>query len=272
MTRVVILSPINNSLYSLLVTHLCHVEANVEVVGVVVRSIWNRKRFRGEIKRDGTRLLRKIWYKIFLNERYSTTNRHHVNSLQVMAHQVGLQARTLRDLCKVYQIPIRFVADHNDQQSLNLLKIARPDVVTFTGGGLIRQPLLDLAGRGVLNAHTGILPQYRGMDVVEWPVLEGHCTDVGLGVTLHFMNKGVDTGPILARRPVAVEKTSDFSSIRNRCLLHMVELIIEGVRMTRDDKLRPQPQTLEEGRQYFVMHPRLRAIAQQRLEEITDAM
>ena len=49
--------------------------------------------------------------------------------------------------------------------------------VIFTGGGILGQPLLETARVGILNCHAGILPKYRGMDVIEWPVLLGNQID-----------------------------------------------------------------------------------------------
>src|SRR5436309_2693224 len=51
---------------------------------------------------------------------------------------------------------------------------------------------------GILNAHIGVLPAYRGMNVAEWAALEGG----SVGCSVHFIDTGIDTGPILATRGV----------------------------------------------------------------------
>jgi hypothetical protein len=81
---------------------------------------------------------------------------------------------------------------------------AAPEAVVVFGPGIIREPLLSAlpAGR-TLNLHQGLSPYYRGSGTNFWPYLEGrlHC----IGVTLHYLDKGIDTGGIIAHgRPEIV--------------------------------------------------------------------
>ena len=65
---------------------------------------------------------------------------------------------------------------------------------------------------GVLNCHMGILPKYRGMDVVEWPFLENDRLNVG--ITCHLMDKGIDTGDILEIVKVDPKRFTSFIDLR----------------------------------------------------------
>jgi len=68
---------------------------------------------------------------------------------------------------------------------------------------------------GVLNVHLGLLPQIRGMSSPEWSLLSG----VPVGITFHYMDAGIDTGPILRRYefPGAAECES-LSDLRSRLI------------------------------------------------------
>ncbi len=264
--RIVILAPIKNSLYSLLVAHLCLREPGVEVSGIVLRKILNLGRIKSEFRRDGIRLLRKVWRKMILGNRSSIAQEE--DSFRTTARRVGLEFRSLPKLARKHQIPLIRVKDLNGADSVSFLKEHRPDLIAFTGGGMIRKQVFDASGLGVFNVHMGILPPYRGMDVVEWPVLEGRHKDVGLGVTLHFMDSGVDTGPIIAAQRVPLKKGDTFERLRARYEGAMVELMMLGVKMARDGDLHPKAQSKDGGQQYFVMHPRLRHIAEKRLANI----
>ena len=46
----------------------------------------------------------------------------------------------------------------------------------------------------------GLLPDYRGMDVVEWPILEKNFKKLGL--TTHLMDTGIDTGKIIQKKNI----------------------------------------------------------------------
>ncbi len=266
--KVVILAPIKNSLYSLLVAHLCLGEPGVEVSGIVLCKILNLRRIKSEFRRDGIRLLRKVWRKMILGSQSSVAQEE--DSFRTIAGKVGLEFRSLPKLARRRQIPLIRVKDLNGADSVFFLKRHKPDLVAFTGGGMIRKQVFNASGLGVFNVHMGILPPYRGMDVVEWPVLEGRHKDVGLGVTLHFMDSGVDTGPIIAAQRVPIKKGDTFERLRARYEGAMLELMMMGVRMARDGDLRPEVQSKDDGQQYFVMHPRLRHIAEKRLANIVS--
>ena len=72
------------------------------------------------------------------------------------------------------------------------------DIVFLRGCGIIRRMVLEAPKVGVLNAHYGSLPKYRGVYATEWAVLNGEAPYV----TMHFVDAGVDTGAILATKAV----------------------------------------------------------------------
>jgi len=265
--RVVVLAPIDNSLYSLLVAHRCLQEPGVELCGIVLRRVFSHQRVKSEYRREGVRLLKKVWLKGILgNQRDDRLGEE--DSLTALAQSLGLEVRSLVKLAHRRQILLARVGEINGPRAVSFLEKIRPDLVLFTGGEIIRQPILERSGMGVFNLHMGILPSYRGMDVLEWTILEGRHTDIGLGLTLHFMDRGVDTGDILLQRKVNLRKGDTLEGIRRRLEVAMVDLMMQGVRAARDGKLNPIPQRQEEGKQFFVMHPRLRKAARDKLTEI----
>jgi len=265
MIKVAILAPIGNSLYSLNTTQLLTQQKDVQVTVIVVRTPWNLARFRSEFKRDGVRLLRKVLDKWLLREKPLDFDGD--ETLLSPSKNIHLIEKTLGELAKNRDIPILTVSDHNQPESQIFLEKAAPDLIIFTGGGLIRENILRIPRLGVLNCHSGWLPKYRGMDVIEWAVLEAGGRKPEVGITLHYMDRGVDTGPILLQQKVEMKKEDTFEGIRRRIEPMMVKLIIEGVCGLRDKTLQPKPQRPGDGRQFFVMHPRLQAVARNRLKK-----
>jgi len=264
--RLAVLAPTPRSLYSRLVTHLASQESGVEVVLVMVRSLWSVRRLRGELRRDGPRLLDKVFRKLLLGERaYPDED---PETLLALARQTGLPGRSLRDLSRKYGFPLLTTPDLNGDRAEHALQSARPDAVAFTGGGLIRSGLLAIPRLGVLNCHMGILPEFRGMDVVEWAILEAGAAEPKIGLTLHLMDRGVDTGPILLHHPLDLHEGDTREKIRRRMEPAMVRLMLEAIRGLRDGSLQPRPQAEAAGRQYYVLHPRIQEAASARLERI----
>jgi methionyl-tRNA formyltransferase len=118
---------------------------------------------------------------------------------------------------------------------------------------------------GVLNSHLALLPEIRGMSSPEWSLLCG----VPLGITIHFMDSGVDTGPMLLRREFAgAEGCDSLADLRNKMIAEGIELIAEAVAGLDRGTISAVPQTdREKDCQFFVMHERLKAVATRQMKE-----
>lgn len=264
MIKLALLAPIDNSLYARSICTLLLRETGVQLSGICVRSHMNIKRFKSEFRRDGSRLIKKITEKLVLGDQ-RFTNASQPENLLKKADDIGVQYRSLQKLAHAHHIPYLRVKEHNEEKNMQFLKSLKPDLIIFTGGGIIRKTILETAKFGVLNCHSGILPHYRGMDVVEWTAAEKKFESVGFGGSLHFMDTGVDTGPILLTKKIPLQKKDSFEKIRERIEVAMVDLMLLGVKRIRDHQISPQPQNKNAGRQYFVIHPRIKKCAEENL-------
>jgi phosphoribosylglycinamide formyltransferase-1 len=67
---------------------------------------------------------------------------------------------------------------------------------------LLREPFLNRFAGRIVNVHPSLLPQFPGTQAIEDALAAGVTTT---GVTVHLIDEGVDSGPILRQEPVAVE-------------------------------------------------------------------
>jgi folate-dependent phosphoribosylglycinamide formyltransferase PurN len=264
-----VLAPIDSSPFALAVAELARREPGVELAGILVRRILSPARLRAELRRDGVRLLRKIWSQLVVGGAPAGPRER---GFREVVAELGLSERSLARFARRHRVPYRRVADHNTPEAVAFLHAVRPGIAVFTGGGLVRTPLLEVCGQGLLNPHMGMLPAYRGMDVVEWPLLEGREASPGLGVTLHLIDARIDAGPIVTARRVPIRRGDSMERLRTRYEPVMVELLLEGLRLARDGRLTPAAQDPGAGRQYYVLHPRLYAEARRRLAAIADSV
>lgn len=105
-------------------------------------------------------------------------------------------------LARRYGVACRPVREINDGDGLRELTAFRPDLVVSIRFSLIfREPALAVPPLGILNVHPGELPRYAGLFSPFWTMLEGRDT---IGCTVHRIDRGIDTGPVLgcARLPV----------------------------------------------------------------------
>ncbi len=178
--------------------------------------------------------------------------------LSFLEHNSGL-FRSLRELAALYGFPLAICRDQNEPESISTLRQWSPDLIVFAGGNILRQQLLDIARLGVINVHLGLLPEVRGMSSPEWSLLQ----KVTVGITIHNMDAGIDTGPVLQRYelPHATHSES-LSDLRNRLIAFGVEKIAEVVCDLDHGTIcaTPQPDP-DKNNQFFVMHEWLQARA-----------
>jgi len=102
----------------------------------------------------------------------------------------------------------------------------------------------------------GILPSARGMNVAEWSRLLG----LPMGCTVHVVDEGVDTGPILATVGVDVRSARDIASLRHLLDEAQVKLLADVLDQVRVMGGLPVLERQGEGRQFFTMHPAVRSV------------
>lgn len=88
------------------------------------------------------------------------------------------------------------LAELHAPATLESLRALGPDVIVLSGAPVLRPELFGLARLGTVNLHYGVAPEYRGEDTLFWPLVRGDFDR--LGVTLHTVDRGVDTGRLLA--------------------------------------------------------------------------
>jgi len=122
-----------------------------------------------------------------------------------------------------------------------------PDIVVVAAfGHILREPLLTGPPFGCINVHASLLPRWRGVSPVQYSILHG---DSWTGVTIMQMDVGVDTGPILAQRSVAIGPEDTGGELVARLAGQGADLLIHTLRRLQNGQVEPVPQS-EEGAVY----------------------
>ncbi|MGA2389093.1 MAG: formyltransferase family protein [Candidatus Sulfotelmatobacter sp.] len=273
--RIVILAP---SVYSetacAMAAHLA--ESGYVPVGALAISSLNSKTLLRKLGQWGSAEVVRYAFSKLISPNTSQPSANNPY-LDPMLKSEAATFRSLRDVAAHYGFPVTFCHDMNSDHSLARLTKCAPDLIVFTGGNILRARLLEIPTRGVLNVHLGLLPEIRGMSSPEWSLLE----NVPLGVTIHYMDSGIDTGPILKKYEFVPENKCDsLSELRHRLIAFGVEKTAEVVAGLDRGHLSAQPQpdldrdknknkhtntSSNKNGQFFVMHEWLSSKAAERL-------
>ena len=117
-------------------------------------------------------------------------------------------------LAKKYKIDTFYTKDINENDSLKRLRDWRPDIVISTNfSHFVGKRARDIAFIGTWNLHKSYLPKYRGMAPSFYALLNG---EKSVGASLHVIDKGFDTGPIIKQVEVSIREGDTVYDLNKR--------------------------------------------------------
>lgn len=130
----------------------------------------------------------------------------------------GVRALDRAEFAKVPHFTVR-LADHPDRQAWDAaltkaVEAHQPDIVVSAGFMKILGPeFLERFGSHIINTHPALLPAFPGRHAVADALAAGVKVT---GSTVHFVDAGVDTGPVIAQEAVVVKPDDDEASLHER--------------------------------------------------------
>lgn len=152
----------------------------------------------------------------------STTRKSRLGSnVSSLAGQLGLPCWPARDI-KDPMFPHRL-----RQQQFDLL-------VSVRSRYIVPQAVIDAPRIGAFNLHTGPLPQYAGINVINWAIYNG---ELRHAVTVHHLTNRIDGGSIAYQTEFPIEPTESAAQLTRKCFKHAMPLLIELIDTAARDPL-----------------------------------
>jgi len=204
---------------------------HIPLAGVVVETKGvgrNWKRLRKKIEKDGVftairRTMRVVWLKVIRR------------NVVFLAHRQG--------------IPVHWVDRFNSPECESLLASMDVDLLAIASAPILKPEIFRRARIGCLNAHPGWLPQYRGIGANAYALRNG---DVP-GITVHFIDPGIDTGSLIVRERLAVLPRDSVAAINDRAQARGAELMADVIQRIQDGELVMPSINEPVGEQYRAM-------------------
>ena len=113
------------------------------------------------------------------------------------------------------------VGKNIDDEMIRTIKELSPDVILVVFWAyLLPQPLIAIPSNGCINFHCSLLPYNRGKNPNVWPIVEG----TPAGITLHYIDEGIDTGDIIAQQEIPIEIIDTAETLYKKMIGSFVEL------------------------------------------------
>lgn len=152
----------------------------------------------------------------------------------------GLRPPPAKELARAHGVPVLQPERVNAADALAAIRALAPDAAVIAAyGQILKQPLLDLPGRGFLNVHASLLPRYRGAAPVAAALLAG---EQETGVTILEVVLALDAGPMLAQRALPIEPRNTTGTLSEKLAALGADLLIEVLPAWERRELTPRPQ------------------------------
>jgi methionyl-tRNA formyltransferase len=185
--------------------------------------------------------------------------------LILMADKV-VGAKVCKFLLEQYPNDLALVVTTDENDLFSMAKSARVPVIVFEGQAslldhirakrldfdlgilawwpnIIKPPLISLPRHGFINLHPSLLPYNRGKHYNFWAIVEEN----PFGVSIHFVDEGVDSGDIVVQRVIPYDWTDTGETLYYKAQTEMVNLFCTSYPMLRTLSIDRTPQDSSQG-------------------------
>jgi methionyl-tRNA formyltransferase len=129
----------------------------------------------------------------------------------------------IKKITENYSIPFHQPDKKTLYNYINYIENLKPDLIVVCGYKyIIPHEIFNIPKFKTINIHPSYLPSYRGQHVINWAIVNG---ENETGVTIHFVDEGIDTGDIIVQKKVPIFFEDSASVLHDRIYREASELL-----------------------------------------------
>ena len=139
---------------------------------------------------------------------------------------------------KAEELGINFYVSENVNSGKFLDKIKRHEsdiFVSMSFDQILKRELYSHPRLGTINCHAGKLPFYRGRNVLNWALIND---EKEFGITVHYIDEGVDTGDILLQQTYPISDQDDYGSLLKKAHDECPIILYEAIKLIKSGKIK----------------------------------
>jgi methionyl-tRNA formyltransferase len=146
----------------------------------------------------------------------------------------------VKDVAAAAGVPVLQPASVRKPEMAETLRATGAELaVVVAYGKILPKAVLEAFPRGCINVHASLLPAYRGAAPIQWAILRG---ETETGVTIMQLDEGMDTGPMLCKRSIAIAPDDTAGTLFERLAPLGAELLLEAMDALARGALAPEAQ------------------------------
>lgn len=155
---------------------------------------------------------------------------------------------SIKHIAKKHHVAFETIHQVNDDTFYEHMKALKPDLmISYSAPQVIKERLLKLPPKGIINVHGSLLPDYRGCLPSFWYLYNKESWG---GATVHYMGEKLDDGDIIAQGKVDLSQCQSMFEVMQKTKKLGGELMVQAITQIEQGTVKPRPNIASEGR-YF---------------------
>lgn len=151
-----------------------------------------------------------------------------------------MQFTPVKETAMKYDIPVFQPKKVREPECIEELRKYNADVMVVVAfGQILPKEILEMTPYGCINVHASLLPKYRGAAPIQWAVIDGEEVS---GVTTMQMNEGLDTGDMIMKTEIVLEKKETGGSLFDKLASAGAKLCVETLEALENKTASWEPQ------------------------------
>ena len=151
-----------------------------------------------------------------------------------------MQFTPVKECALKHGIPVYQPRKVREPECVEELRKYEADImVVIAFGQILPKEILEMTPYGCVNVHASLLPKYRGAAPIQWSIIDGETVT---GVTTMQMDEGLDTGDMLLKTEVPIEKDETGGSLHDKLAVSGAALCVETLKALEEKTVIPEKQ------------------------------
>ena len=133
-------------------------------------------------------------------------------------------------------IPVELSDNINSQDFVNRISGYEADLfVSMSFDQIFKKQMINFPKYKTINCHAGKLPFYRGRNILNWVLIND---EKEFGITVHYMDEGIDTGDIIVQKTYPITDADDYSTLLERAYEGCADVLYSAIKLIQDNKVK----------------------------------
>ena len=107
-------------------------------------------------------------------------------------------------------------------------------MVSMSFNQIFKNEIINLTRYKIINCHAGKLPFYKGRNILNWALINDESE---FGITVHYVDKGIDTGDIILQDTYSIKDTDDYATLLVRSYGACSSILYRAICLFKDGKV-----------------------------------